>query len=30
VVIATHDVNLMEQVDARRLVLSGGRLEIYD
>ncbi|MBE7185900.1 MAG: cell division ATP-binding protein FtsE [Methylobacterium mesophilicum] len=30
VVIATHDENLMEQVDARRMILSGGRLDIYD
>lgn len=30
VVIATHDVNLMEQVDARRMILSDGRLDIYD
>ncbi|WEX10057.1 cell division ATP-binding protein FtsE [Chelativorans sp. AA-79] len=30
VVIATHDVGLMEQVDARRMILSGGRLQIYD
>ncbi len=30
VVIATHDVNLMEQVEARRMVLSNGRLDIYD
>lgn len=30
VVIATHDLGLMEQVDARRLILSDGRLEIYD
>lgn len=30
VVIATHDLGLMDQVDARRMVLSGGRLEIYD
>ena len=30
VVIATHDLGLMEQVEARRMVLSGGRLEIYD
>lgn len=30
VVVATHDVGLMEQVDARRMILSGGRLEIYD
>jgi cell division transport system ATP-binding protein len=30
VIIATHDLGLMEQVDARRLILSGGRLDIYD
>lgn len=30
VMIATHDLGLMDQVDARRMVLSGGRLEIYD
>ncbi|HEY5817527.1 MAG TPA: cell division ATP-binding protein FtsE [Mesorhizobium sp.] len=30
VVIATHDLGLMDQVDARRMILSGGRLEIYD
>ncbi len=30
VVIATHDLDLMEQVSARRLVLAEGRLEIYD
>ena len=30
VVIATHDLGLMEQVDARRMVLAGGRLEIHD
>lgn len=30
VVIATHDLGLMEQVDARRMILSGGRLEIHD
>ncbi|MBP0615153.1 cell division ATP-binding protein FtsE [Jiella mangrovi] len=30
VVIATHDLGLMDQVDARRLVLSDGRLEFYD
>ena len=30
VVIATHDLGLMEQVDARRMILSGGRLEVYD
>jgi cell division transport system ATP-binding protein len=30
VVIATHDLALMEQVDARRMILSDGRLDIYD
>jgi cell division transport system ATP-binding protein len=30
VVIATHDLGLMEQVDARRMILSSGRLDIYD
>jgi cell division transport system ATP-binding protein len=30
VVIATHDLGLMEQVDARRMVLAEGRLEIHD
>ena len=30
VVIATHDLGLMEQYDARRLVLNGGHVEIYD
>ncbi len=30
VVIATHDVQLMEQVEARRMVLAEGRLDIYD
>ena len=30
VIIATHDFDLMEQVDARRMVLSDGRLSIYD
>ncbi|WP_048645100.1 cell division ATP-binding protein FtsE [Nitratireductor soli] len=30
VMIATHDLGLMDQVDARRMVLSAGRLEIYD
>jgi len=30
VVVATHDLGLMEQVDARRMILSGGRLDIYD
>ncbi len=30
VVIATHDLGLMEQYDARRLVLNAGHIEIYD
>lgn len=30
VVIATHDLGLMDQVDARRMILSDGRVEIYD
>jgi cell division transport system ATP-binding protein len=30
VLIATHDINLMNQFDARRLVLEEGRLTIYD
>lgn len=30
VVIATHDIGLMDQVDARRMILSEGRLEVYD
>jgi cell division transport system ATP-binding protein len=30
VMIATHDLTLMDQVDARRMILAGGRLEIYD
>jgi cell division transport system ATP-binding protein len=31
VVIATHDIALMDQFgDARRLVISGGRLEVFD
>jgi len=30
VVIATHDLALMEQVDARRMILANGRLDIYD
>jgi cell division transport system ATP-binding protein len=30
VVIATHDIGLMNQFDARRLVLHEGRLSIYD
>ncbi len=29
VVIATHDLNLMDQYEARRLVLNDGRLQIY-
>ena len=30
VVIATHDLGLMDQYDARRLVLNAGHIEIYD
>ncbi|SHM94071.1 cell division ATP-binding protein FtsE [Roseibium suaedae] len=30
VVIATHDIALLEQVDARRMVLADGRLQIFD
>lgn len=30
VVIATHDLGLMDQVDARRMILSDGKLDIYD
>ena len=30
VVIATHDINLMNQFNARRLVLEEGRLTVYD
>jgi cell division transport system ATP-binding protein len=30
VVIATHDLSLMDRVDARRMILSQGRLDIYD
>ncbi|MEF2071379.1 cell division ATP-binding protein FtsE [Consotaella aegiceratis] len=30
VVIATHDLALMDQVEARRLILSEGRLAVYD
>jgi len=30
VVIATHDINLMNQFDARRMVIHDGRLEVYD
>jgi cell division transport system ATP-binding protein len=30
VIIATHDLTLMDQVEARRMILHGGRLEIHD
>jgi len=30
VVIATHDLGLMDQVDARRMILSGGQMDVYD
>ena len=30
VVIATHDLSLMDQVEARRMILSQGQLEIYE
>lgn len=30
VLIATHDLGLMDQVEARRMVLAGGRLDIHD
>ncbi|MBM3530948.1 MAG: cell division ATP-binding protein FtsE [Alphaproteobacteria bacterium] len=30
VIIATHDIGLMDQFDARRLVLHEGRLHVYD
>src|ERR1041384_5899345 len=30
VVIATHDISLMDQYDCRRLVLHDGRLHVYD
>ena len=30
VVIATHDLALMDQVDARRMILTTGRLDLYD
>ena len=30
VVIATHDMGLMDQYEARRLVLTDGRIQIYD
>lgn len=30
VVVATHDLGLMDQVDARRMILNNGQLDIYD
>lgn len=30
VVIATHDLSLMDRVNARRMILTEGRLDIYD
>jgi cell division transport system ATP-binding protein len=30
VVIATHDLTLMDQVEARRMILTAGRLDFYD
>ena len=30
VLIATHDLNLMEQVNARHMILSEGHIDIYD
>jgi len=30
VIIATHDIGLMDQIDARRMVLHEGRLHIYE
>ncbi len=30
VVIATHDIALMDQYDARRLVLHDGRMHVYE
>jgi cell division transport system ATP-binding protein len=30
VIIATHDLALMDQVDARRMILTDGRLDIYE
>lgn len=30
VVIATHDLSLMDQYEARRIVINDGRLQIYD
>ena len=29
-VIATHDLTLMDQIEARRMILDSGRLDIYD
>jgi cell division transport system ATP-binding protein len=30
VVVATHDIGLMDQLDARRMIISDGRLEVYE
>jgi cell division transport system ATP-binding protein len=30
VIIATHDINLMDQFNARRLVIEEGRLTVYE
>ena len=30
VVIATHDLSLMDQVEARRMILTSGRLDIHE
>jgi cell division transport system ATP-binding protein len=30
VMIATHDLSLMDQVEARRMILTSGRLDLYD
>lgn len=30
VVIATHDLSLMDQIEARRMILTTGRLDIYE
>ena len=30
IVVATHDFGLMDQIDARRLVLAEGRIHVYD
>lgn len=29
VVIATHDLTLMDQIDAKRMILTGGRLDVH-